>query len=134
MLISSVEVIKREYLVLLAAAREEAELARRRAKGKGKAVPEEDEGDVEMAEGNEGEEAGAGEGKWWDRGLFQYNESGCVEDLPKYGQGGGGGERLSEVEEAERELERLKGVLGGKVGYVPHAYLSLFVSSRGVGS
>jgi hypothetical protein len=127
MLISTAEVIKREYLVLLAQAREEDQLARRRAaKGKGKATVSDETGeqDVEMDEemeaGNETGPAEAGgegdaESKWFDRGLFQYNESGCLEDLP------GWGDKVVEAprdaqKEAERELERLKGVLGGKVG------------------
>lgn len=49
------------------------------------------------------------------RGLWQYNETGCLEDL----EGDIGAVEVGErdtVREAELALERLKEVLSGKVG------------------
>lgn len=50
-------------------------------------------------------------------GLWQYNETGCLEDIEAYRQAGLEVER-DELREAERALERLKDVLGGKAGSV----------------
>jgi len=110
--------VKREYLALLAQEIEEQRLhLRELAKGKGKAK------DVSM-EGEEEEEETEG----GMRGLWQYNETGCLEDLEEVDGAGEEGER-DEVREAELALERLKEVLSGKVGYVVELALFLLYLS-----
>ena len=76
-----------------------------KTKGKGKE-------DVSMDEEEVEEERERERGM---RGLWQYNETGCLEDLESVETGAGEGER-DEVREAELALERLKEVLSGKVG------------------
>lgn len=54
-------------------------------------------------------------------GLWQYNETGCLEDLPKEGEGAvdavhrRGGWR-NDIGEAEAALDQMKDLLGGKAG------------------
>ncbi|KAL7412002.1 hypothetical protein BDY24DRAFT_394266 [Mrakia frigida] len=109
-LISTVEIVKREYLALLALDREAQRLRLREvAKGKGKEV----EKDVSMEDDDEEERGEEEEGM---RGLWQYNETGCLEDLEEDTSAEEGGGERDSVREAELALERLKEVLSGKVG------------------
>lgn len=59
-------------------------------------------------------------------GLWQYNETGCLEDLEEYRVLP---DERNELAEAERALERLQDVLGGKTGCVWPAMACLFAAT-----
>jgi hypothetical protein len=78
----------------------------------------------EKSEGEGGKKAKKAKAKGESRGIWQYNETGCVEDLSLAGEPGlegwtrskrVGGEEEG-IEETEQALERLKHALGGKTG------------------